>query len=318
VGEVHTSYSHHLVQFEIIKRLYKIHGKLLIGMEMFQKPYQEYLDKYVQGEIGENEFLKKSEYFKRWRYDYNLYRDILHFAREKKIKIIALNLRGEIVKKVSRKGIDSLTPEERREVPPDMDLTNREYRESILRVMRMHSRGLKMNLTNFFQAQVLWDESMAHNTVNAMRENPGIPMVVLAGNGHLVYSRGIPDRVKRLSGADHSVILLGGQSDIGKRVADFIIYPEDVAGPKGAQLGVYLMESGHGVLVKKLVNNSPAMKGGVKENDLIISIDGREVKDIPDLKIILMNRKKGEKVDVKVKRRIESSSVQELTIKCQL
>jgi aminopeptidase N len=318
VGEVHTNYSHHLAQFEVIKGLYKIHGKLLIGMEMFQKPYQKYLDKYVKGEIGERELLKKTEYFRRWRYDYNLYRDILHFARDKKIRVVALNLRGEIVKKVSRKGIDSLTPEERKEIPPDMDLTNADYRESMFRVMKMHSRGLKLDVTNFFQAQILWDESMAHNAVNAMKESPGVPMVILAGNGHLRYSWGIPHRVKRLFGAHHSVILLGDQGDIGRSVADFIIFPEEVTGPRGAQLGIYLTENSDGVLVNKLVENSPAMKGGVKENDIIISINGQEVKEIPDLKIILMNKKRGEKIDVTVKRKVSDSSVKELTLKCEL
>ncbi len=318
VGEVHTSYSHHFAQFEIIKRLYKIHGKLLIGMEMFQKPYQEYLDKYIRGEIGEGEFLKKTEYFIRWRYDYNLYRDILHFAREKKIRVIALNLRGEIVRKVSRGGIDSLTPGERKEIPADMDLTGSEYRESMLRVMRMHSGKPAMDLNNFFQAQILWDESMAHNAVNAMKESPGVPLVLLAGNGHLKYFRGIPDRVKRLSGADQSVILLGEQGDIGKNIADFILFPEKTEGPRTAQLGVYLTESSGGVIINKLVGNSPAMKAGLKKNDIIISLDGREVKDIPDLKIVLMDKMKGDKVIIKVRRKSGESPARELTLTCEL
>lgn len=318
VGEVHTSYSHHLAQFEIIRRLYKIRGKIIIGMEMFQKPFQKYLDKYIKGEIGENEFLKRTEYFTRWRYDYNLYRDILHFARSNRIKVVALNIRGEITRKVSRKGIDSLTPEEKKEVPADMDLTNREYRESMLRVMRNHSIGSRIDFANFFQAQVIWDESMAHNAVNAMKENPGIPIVILAGNGHLQYSWGVPDRVKRLTGADQSVVLLGDQSDIRKSIADFIIYPENVKYPQSAQLGVYLTESSGGVLVSKLVRNSPAMKAGVKEKDVILSIDGREIKDVPDLKIILMNKRKGEKVNIKVKRKSDSSTLRELILKCEL
>ncbi len=318
VGEVHTNYSHHLVQFEIIRKLHKIHGKILIGMEMFQEPFQKYLDKYLNKEIDENLFLKKSQYFTRWRYDYNLYREILHFARDKGIRVVALNLRGEIIKKVSRKGIDSLTPGEWKEIPPDMDLTNVDYRESMLRVMRNHSMGRRMNFTNFFQSQILWDESMAHNAVKAMKENPGVPLVILAGNGHLQYSWGIPGRVKRLSGADQSVILLGAHSDIGRSVADFIVFPEEVNGPEAPQLGVYLAEGSGGLVINKLVKSSPAMTGGLRKDDIILSIDNRAVKSIPDLKIILLNKKKGDIIDVKVKRKGEKSPAGELTVKIKL
>ncbi len=318
VGEVHTNYSHHLVQFEIIRKLHKIRGKILIGMEMFQQPFQEYLDRYLNREIGENEFLRKSEYFTRWRYDYNLYREILHFARENGIRVVALNLRGEIVKKVFRKGIDSLTPGERKEIPPDMDLTNNDYRKSMLHVMGNHSMGRRMNFINFYQAQILWDETMAHNAVKAMKEDPGVPLVVLAGNGHLQYSWGIPGRVKRLSGADQSVILLGAHSDIGRSVADFIVFPEEVDGPVAPQLGVYLTETRDGLLISKLVKDRPAMKGGIKTNDIIVSIDGKAVKNIPDLKIILLNRRTGDRINVMIKRRKLAYFFEEIVIKLEL
>jgi len=93
VGERHDQYAHHLVQFEIIRGLHRHNQNLIIGMEMFQRPFQIYLDQYIQGELSEEAFLKKTEYFKRWRYDYNLYRDILQLARSQHIPVIALNLR---------------------------------------------------------------------------------------------------------------------------------------------------------------------------------------------------------------------------------
>ncbi|MBT8116234.1 MAG: ChaN family lipoprotein, partial [Gammaproteobacteria bacterium] len=68
VGETHTRYEHHLIQLEIIQRLHAIDPELAIGLEFFQQPFQEYLDRYVAGELSEQELLQGTEYYRRWRY----------------------------------------------------------------------------------------------------------------------------------------------------------------------------------------------------------------------------------------------------------
>src|SRR5262249_46857217 len=45
------------------------HRPLLLGMEMFQRPFQEPLDDYVAGRIDEREMLRRTEYFARWSFD---------------------------------------------------------------------------------------------------------------------------------------------------------------------------------------------------------------------------------------------------------
>ncbi|MFA7501212.1 MAG: ChaN family lipoprotein, partial [Sulfurimonas sp.] len=92
IGEKHTEFSSHLNQLKIIKAMYKHNPHLSIGMEMFQKQFQKYLDDYIAGKISEKEMLTKTEYFKRWKYDYELYRPIILFAKEKHLPIIALNI----------------------------------------------------------------------------------------------------------------------------------------------------------------------------------------------------------------------------------
>jgi len=44
VGEVHDKFEHHRVQLKFIMELYKKHKNIAIGMEMFQKPFQQTLD----------------------------------------------------------------------------------------------------------------------------------------------------------------------------------------------------------------------------------------------------------------------------------
>ena len=60
IGEQHTRYDHHLTQLEIIRRLHALHPQLAIGMEMFQQPFQRYLDEYVAGSIDEQTMVENA------------------------------------------------------------------------------------------------------------------------------------------------------------------------------------------------------------------------------------------------------------------
>ncbi len=72
VGEAHDRYEDHLNQLAIIRGLHQRGADLAIGMEMFQQPFQAALDAYIAGEIDEDEMLRRTDYFERWRFDYRL------------------------------------------------------------------------------------------------------------------------------------------------------------------------------------------------------------------------------------------------------
>ena len=85
VGESHDRYEDHLNQLAVIRGLHEQDVDLAIGMEMFQQPFQPALDAYIAGEINEEEMLRRTDYFERWRFDYRLYRPILRYAREQAV-----------------------------------------------------------------------------------------------------------------------------------------------------------------------------------------------------------------------------------------
>ncbi len=171
-------------------RLFEKGRKFAIGMEMFQKPFQKAIDEYLSGVIDEREFLKRTEYFKRWSFDFNLYSEIVEFARAKGIPIIALNQRSEIVDKVAKGGLDALSGEERKEIPQDMDMSDKSYEKRLKEVYENHPHGTTFE--NFYQSQILWDETMAHSAARFLEEHPDYQMVVLAGSEHIMYGSGIP------------------------------------------------------------------------------------------------------------------------------
>jgi aminopeptidase N len=302
VGERHANYEDHKVQLEIIMDLFQRQKKFAIGMEMFQRPFQKALDDYLSGAIGEREFLKASEYFKRWKYDYNLYREIIEFARAKGIPVVALNLKEEIVRKVAEGGLDALTPEEKKEIPADMDMADDDYRERVNRAFQFHERSPVKNFEYFYQSQILWDETMAHSIAQFLNDHPDFQMVVLAGEQHIIFNSGIPKRTFRLTGKDYAT-LINGIEEVDADVGNFVLFPEPLTLPVSPRLGVLLQEDEGKLRVKDLLPGSVAAHAGIKKDDAVISVDDWKIESIEDVKIALFDKKIGETVIVKVLRK---------------
>ncbi|QOY52953.1 ChaN family lipoprotein [Candidatus Sulfurimonas baltica] len=276
IGEMHTEFSSHLNQLKIIKAMYKNNPKLSIGMEMFQKPFQKYLDAFISGTISEKEMLKNTEYFQRWKYDYELYRPIMLFAKEKNIPVIALNIDRAITKVVVSEGLDALSDIQRVQVPSSIDFSNEKYKEQLKSIYSMHQSKSFKSFEEFYHAQLLWDESMAMNISEYMKKNPDYNMAVLAGNGHVMYGYGIPSRMERRGIVDYAITLNMTNSEAG--IADYILSSSPVGTQKAKKLGVYL-ESNEKLNVINIVENSSAAKAGIKVGDTIVSLNGVLLKD---------------------------------------
>ena len=128
LGERHDNPHHHWAQLEVVRGLIdpEDDGEAALGMEMFQRPFQGVLDDYVKGRIGEEAMLERTGWDERWGYDYGLYRPMVEAAREGGARILALNARRELVRKVSREGFEALSPSER-EALPTLDLGDAEH-----------------------------------------------------------------------------------------------------------------------------------------------------------------------------------------------
>lgn len=281
IGEQHTAFSSHLNQLKIIKAMYRQNQKLAIGMEMFQQQFQKYLDDFIAGKISEKEMIVKTEYFKRWKYDYELYRPIILFAKEKRIPIVALNIDREITKKVVNGGFDSLSKEQLEVIPGSINFENSNYRDQLKGIFGMHESKSFKNFDEFYHAQLLWDESMAENMVEFMNKNLDYSMAVLAGNGHVMHGHGIPKRAERRGISDYIIVLNHTNPEPG--IADYLLYPSAVTTKKAKKLGIYFEEN-ENLEVKKLVDNSPAQKAKIEAKDRVVAIDGAKVESIFDVK----------------------------------
>ncbi len=301
IGENHDQFSNHVMELEVIQELHGRGKSIAIGMEMFQRPFQKSMDEYIEGKIDEREFLKGTQYFKRWGFDYHLYRPILLFARSEKIPVVALNQTQEIVDKVFRNGIDSLSEEEKKSLPRDMDFSDEAYKRRLEKIFREHEHFGAKNLDFFYQAQILWDETMAETIDQFLKDHSVDQMIILAGNGHLAYGSGIPKRTEKRNGFDYAILL--NDSELKKGIADYVLFPGVIPGGTSARLMIFLSEKRGKVEITGVHPGSNSEKAGMRPGDVILSIDHTAVHSIDDLKIDLLTKKKGEKVKIRVLRK---------------
>jgi uncharacterized iron-regulated protein len=203
VGELHTYQSHHHAQLETIRALKQADVSVAIGLEMFRRDSQSDLDRWVEGDLGEKEFQKV--YYKNWNYPWSLYRDIFLYARDHKIPMIGLNVPPEVTRQVAREGFDSLTPEQRGDLPMVTCRVDPEYMAFIRRSLAMHGHG-GLDFTRFCEAQLVWDTAMAWSLLGFLEKNRNSTVVVIAGSGHS-WKRGIPAQVGSRSDVPSRVIL---------------------------------------------------------------------------------------------------------------
>ncbi len=305
VGESHTTYEDHRVQLEVIRRLHASGCKVAVGMEMFQRRFQNGLDDYMAGKINEKEFLRATEYFKQWKFDYRLYKEIIDFARSRQIPVVALNIDSNITRKVARGGLDTLSEEEKKQIPPDMNMSNEQYIQRLRQVFDQdeHQMLKEGNFYDFYQAQILWDETMAHAVDDFLSNNPDYQMVVLAGSGHLMYGSGIPERLKRLNGRDYSILINSNVGTMEDSVADYVLFPAPLAVTPSPKLGIFVKEVQRGMQVEAFPPASVAKEAGLELDDIIVEIDDQKIDTIEDLKLALFDKRPGDTLKVKVVRK---------------
>ena len=229
VGESHTNASHHAIQLAVIQAMLETSSDVTIGMEMFDHTYQPLLDRWVAGELDETDFLQQTHWYANWRYDYSLYRDILEYAKEKKLRVIALNVPTYISSRIRVGGIASLSADDRRHLPATIDTTDAEHRAYLEEIFGMHRFSGKSSFDFFYEAQCTWEDGMAERVAGNLGAGK---MVVLAGNGHIIRGFGIPKRAFARNGAPFKTIYLaavGGEAEVAW--ADYIWVTPDQRTP---------------------------------------------------------------------------------------
>src|SRR6185437_14657863 len=173
-----------------------------VGMEMFQTPFQQVIDRYFSGAISEEQFLKDTEYKTRWGFDWKLYRPIVEFARRNEIPLAALNLRKELTSRLYKVGYDALTDDEKKELGlVDFNVkAHRDYWYELLPKLHGLDNPTVQQKERSYQIMTAWDDYMAQSAAKFKKDRGLNRLVVLAGIGHVAGGFGIPDRAAKYAG----------------------------------------------------------------------------------------------------------------------
>ncbi len=220
VGEKHTNASHHSIQLKIIQTTFKNNHSLVVGMEMFDRSYQPILDLWSAGVLDEEAFLRKTHWYANWRFDFALYRDILMFIKQNKIKLVALNIPFHISGRIRVGGIENLSDSDKRYLPKEIDTANTAHRNYAKKVFDQHNFSSHVKFDDFYMAQCVWDEIMAESIATDLGSKK---VIALVGNGHIQYKYGVPDRTFRRTGASfRTVYPASAEDEVELNIGDFI------------------------------------------------------------------------------------------------
>lgn len=266
VGESHTDSYHHWAQLEVLSKVSAEGTRALAtGMEMFQRPFQGVLDDFAAGRISEEEMLNRSDWKRRWSYDWRYYAPMVRLTVKRGGALLALNISKELKDKWKEAGTEGLSDADKAKIP-ELDLEDAEHIHWFRSLMENLSEGHGDNgnhalegdpeagggapapvhtpehhepaeapaeeaeqeadfIDTIYPVQVLWDETMADTASRWVQAEEGRLLIILAGNGHC-HESAMVRRMKRRGVA--GVVSVRPVLDAGEgEVADLLASPQN-------------------------------------------------------------------------------------------
>ncbi|MFD1333701.1 ChaN family lipoprotein, partial [Methylopila musalis] len=230
LGETHDVAEIHRWQLQVTTCLHLLQPKLAVGFEMFPRRLQSVLDAWVEGAYSTDAFLEASEWRTVWGFDPALYLPLLHFCRQQRVPMLALNCRRALVTEVGKLGWDAIPEADRDGLTPSAPALPA-YREWLFGLGarspdRPAASAMDPAFDRFVRAQQTWDRAFACNIARALDERD-IPLVVgIIGRGHLEYGYGTPFQLDDLGVAGVATLLPNEDATFtpepGRRRADAV------------------------------------------------------------------------------------------------
>lgn len=188
IGEYHGHQASHLLQSRVQQQLHSRNPRQVLTLEQFNLDHQAALDAYLAGESGEQELIEDANAWDNYQASY---RPLVELARDHGLPVIAANAPADTVRCVGQVGpayLAQLPEAERQALPAEPFLDTPAYREKFNNaISRSHGQGdpgTAERMEKIYQAQLLRDNTMATQILNARERFPGYQILHLTGNFH--------------------------------------------------------------------------------------------------------------------------------------
>ena len=328
LGEHHDNMEHHRWQLQMITGLHTLNEDIVLGFEMFPRKVQPVLDRWVNGELTEQQFLKQVDWTTYWSFDARLYMPMFHYARMNNIPVYALNIERSLIRQVGKEGWKNISVDQREGIS-DPEPASAGYRQMLAGVFMQHgekhshppteelvAKTMAMSgFKRFVESQLVWDRAMAEAIASGVREHPQAQFVAVLGSGHMMYRYGVPEQLAALGLPKASVMIPWDREFecdyIQADFADAVIGLKSIRLSKAEEnvdkprLGVYLEAADGGVIIGKVVADSIAEQLMLQPNDVIAVIAGIKITEVSQVIDIVQATQFGTWLPITIKRGTE-------------
>lgn len=250
LSEKHDNPAHHQIQKKVINALIKRKLYPTIGFEFFAMEDTPDLLNFIDSgnahhskEIEtaiEMDLRKKLGWDTQpddmWRY----YFDLLKLARDEKLQVAGIDLPSTLKKRITRKGIEGLSPIEREQIF-STHLSNDTYKKYMFSIFKSAHCGMAQSemQAKLYTTWIARNDKMALSISRLNQYRKG-PVVVIIGKGHTEYGLGVIDRVAAIDKTIRQVNI--GLTEISNKPSSLGQYllPLELKGFKKAPPADYL------------------------------------------------------------------------------
>ncbi len=209
--EYHDQKSIHEAELSFLQEMYKQNKDMILSMEMFERDVQPVMDKYLNDEITEIEFINNSRPWENYQTDY---KPLVEFAKEKDMYVLASNIPRRIANQYTKVGDLALIEDKDKIYLPKKHLVEYErYYDKFKNYMSMSDGQSHMMMTPerieaLHKAQCLKDDTMAESIVEFLKEHKDTKVLHVQGSFHGDEHLGVVEKVNKLNPSLETQLLL--------------------------------------------------------------------------------------------------------------
>ncbi|MBC7465803.1 MAG: ChaN family lipoprotein [Bdellovibrio sp.] len=190
LGESHGLAAHRDQHVQVLNGLRQQGFKVSVGMEFFNYPDQTFVNQYLTHELNDEQFLTTVA----WAgFDFQFYKQQILFPDTSEgATTIALNIPRFVTSKIAKTGLESLTSDEQKLMPPNFQVGRDSYKQRFTEIMHVPPGP---SLDRYFIAQSTWDDTMAWNATAYMKLHPDQVLVIVVGDFHAQFGGGLANRI---------------------------------------------------------------------------------------------------------------------------
>ena len=189
--------------------------KLVIGLECIEQPFQSVLDEYLKSSLSQEDsdakLFQDSQWSSRWKFPFEPYLPLFHFAKANGISLRALGLPSEITSRVNSDGLEALSENEKKSyilnsenfvnyvtLPGFKRYTDRVILPKYAFYAANKLLGESPSEEKFFSSRLIQDEAISTKIAKSLVENSSSEetFVALLSNDRVKFGYGVLERLK--------------------------------------------------------------------------------------------------------------------------